>query len=417
MRKRTQKKHTHARHWRLLRVIRCLFGPFFRAKYRFKAPHYQLKEGGPYLILASHTVAIDPVFLDLLFDFPIYFVATEQILNKGFTSAALRYIFAPLAKSKSIANIKLITDMKKIFDEGGNVGIFPEGEVTITGETKTLPESIGKLVKVFKRPVIIVHSYGLYFSNARWSRSRKYGPSGMAIQRIIKPEEYEDMTVEETTTMVNQELYQNAYEQRPIYRYKGKKRAEGLERLIFVCPKCHGVNTLKTKKHKISCQSCDYEGVYDEFGYVNTVDERKNLINLDKENKVAYIEYLAKNYKTFKLIHPTKVYFYDDPSKSQKKKYRGRLEISLAGVTIVEKGGEIHQYNYEQIISFAMQFKNRFLIYVHGGPSLYLEFAPTVSTYQILLTLQVFQNYAQYLKGEQQDAYLHNPISALTLGV
>ena len=49
----------------------------------------------------------------------------------------------------------------------------------------------------------------------------------------------------------------------------GKKLAEGLENVLYVCPKCKSVNTLITKGNSISCSHCKTEGYMDEYGFIN----------------------------------------------------------------------------------------------------------------------------------------------------
>jgi len=76
-------RHTSWHHWFFLMIFRIIFGPFFRLYYRFKAKPISLKQHGPYLILANHTAEFDIIFLDMLFDRPLYFVASDQLLNSG----------------------------------------------------------------------------------------------------------------------------------------------------------------------------------------------------------------------------------------------------------------------------------------------------------------------------------------------
>jgi 1-acyl-sn-glycerol-3-phosphate acyltransferase len=67
-----------------------------------------LKQGGPYLIIANHTAEFDIIFLNMLFDRPLYFVASDQLLNAGKGSWFLRTFFKPIPKSKSVADFTVI---------------------------------------------------------------------------------------------------------------------------------------------------------------------------------------------------------------------------------------------------------------------------------------------------------------------
>ena len=104
----TPSRYTSWHHWFFLKFFRGIFGPLFRRYYRFKAQPMSLKQGGPYLIIANHTAEFDIIFLNMLFDRPLYFVASDQLLNAGKGSWFLRTFFKPIPKSKSVADFTVI---------------------------------------------------------------------------------------------------------------------------------------------------------------------------------------------------------------------------------------------------------------------------------------------------------------------
>jgi ribosomal protein S27AE len=220
-------------------------------------------------------------------------VASEQLLNKGFSSWLLNYVFAPIPKSKSVSDIAVVPRIKRVLDEGGNVAIFPEGNMTMHGGPSSMPPAIGKLIKMLKVPVVFVESYGLYFSSPRGSRYRKYGPIGMFIKRILEVEEYASLTGEQINEFVHQQLDVNAFEQRPVRKYRGFRKAEGLQRLVFSCPSCHEPFGMHTHKSTLSCSKCGYRANYDVFGYINGPKGRLDTVTIDGIVKRDYNHYVG----------------------------------------------------------------------------------------------------------------------------
>ena len=94
--------------------------------------------------------------------------------------------------------------------------------------------------------------------------------------------------------------------------FKDKKKAEGLENVLYHCPKCHQEYTLSSKGNTISC-NCgfnltikeDYHFEENEFGLTNIHDwyelikqeERKHLDNINLECEVKVKKFNIDNKK------------------------------------------------------------------------------------------------------------------------
>ena len=90
---------------------------------------------------------MDPAFIGLSFNAPIYFVASDQIFNLGFVMG--ENMFLILFQKQSLFRCWNHKKMKKIIVEGGNVAILPEGNLTYTGSTAPLAPSIAKISQIF----------------------------------------------------------------------------------------------------------------------------------------------------------------------------------------------------------------------------------------------------------------------------
>jgi len=382
----------------------------------FRPRYYRLKKRGPLIVLVNHATEFDILLTDTLFNFPLYFVASEQLLNKGFPSWLLNYVFAPIPKSKSMSDIAVVPRIKRVLDEGGNVCIFPEGNMTMTGNVSSMPSAIGKLIKLMKVPIVIMESYGLYFSSPRWSVRRKFGPTGIKLKRIIEVAEFDSLSGDSITDLIKNELSINAFEQRPIRKYRGFNKAAGLHRLVFTCPSCHQPFTMKSGGSKLWCSACGYVGHYDVHGYVNGPTGRFDTVALDHMVKKDYVKYVGQHIDDLELSAQCDVRYFVSGAKRRSKKYKQMLKLSHDGLSLISKKDTRH-YSFENIYSYTMQTRRKFIIYVRGNLSIVAKLPVKDSTYQYLITMQLLHNHDDYLKGTIDYDLINNPDDTSTLGL
>ena len=399
-----EKKHKHEevkfRHRFFNAFLKIIFWPFAKIAYKYNAKRSNIKKKGPFLILANHSIALDPAFIGLSFNAPVYFVASEQIFNLGFVTKLLKFVFNPISKKKSLSDVGTIKKMKRIVTEGGNVAILPEGNLTYTGKTAPLLPSIAKLVKFLDIPVIFYRTKGFYLSNPRWGVTRRYGKTIGGIKTILYPKDYRSMSNDELYEVIKKEFTYNCYdESRELYH--GKKKAEGLERLLFVCPNCHKVMTLRGEGDDIRCFSCGYQAHYNDYGYLENGEKEISLVEADQKNKENLIAYL--NQFTGEIIFKDKAMAFI--TKQEKKKPHGLIEISITPEGMSFKGGELSlHYHYLDIINVAIQGKNKLIIYLSDGQTLFLVLEKLASPYKYLLVFQYYKLKANnHDKGEKID--------------
>ena len=69
-----------------------------------------------------------------IFGHQIYYVASELIFSLGWKSRLLTHCFAPIPKTKSMADVTTVKNIMQIVKEGGSVGVYVEGNATMTGD-------------------------------------------------------------------------------------------------------------------------------------------------------------------------------------------------------------------------------------------------------------------------------------------
>ena len=390
------KRYTSWHHGFFLKLFRFLFGPWFRLYYHFSAKRISIKKTGPYLILANHTAEFDIIFLDMLFDAPLYFVASDQLLNSGKGSWFLKTFFNPIPKSKSVADLSLVKRIKSVINEGGNVCIFPEGNATMNGGPSSIPEGMGRLIQFLNIPVKFIKIEGLYLSAPRWAYHRKFGPSKMSEITTIYPKDFNHMSAEKLEQLVKDYLHITAYQQ-PLGVYQGPNLAEGLHKLIFTCPACQTLFSTYSQGNRLKCRQCELDAIYDEKGLLTLKQTTDNLINHDHLNLQRFHQKMSTSYQNFKLEYPCELSFWQNYQKRRSQFKPSIMKISKVGVKFKLGTRWIH-YPFNQIFSEAIQVRTKLLIYPKKGPMLLVRFPRSISTYGLLNVIKWYKHFT--LKGE-----------------
>ena len=235
----------HRFHQRVIDVLQVLVAPVVKRIYAFRT---EFTEGldGPFLLLANHVTAVDPVLICTSFRQQMYIVASEHLMQKGFGSRLLRFLFAPIARRKGDTAVTTVKQMLSYLKAGYNVCVFPEGTCSFDGTNPPFLPTIGKVAKAAKVSLVTYRFTGGYFTLPRWGRGIRRGAYAGHTVRIYSPDELKTMSDGEINAHIRADLEENAYArqaQNPV-AYRSRRRAELLESAFFLCPQCRRVGTL-----------------------------------------------------------------------------------------------------------------------------------------------------------------------------
>lgn len=247
------KKWIRTRHKVVTFIGRPIVALLSKCMYRIRIEPFADQGDRQYLVLMNHQTAFDQFFVAAAFRGPVYYMASEDLFSKGFISAVIRYLVAPIPIKKSMTDIKAVLDCKRVVREGGTVALAPEGNRTYSGCTEHIKESIAALVKSLRLPVAIFRIEGGYGVHPRWSDVRRRGPMRAGVSRVIEYEEYKDLTDRELFTLLSEELYVNEAQTDAFYYHK--RSAEYLERAMYVCPFC-GLSEFESRGDTVTCKKC-----------------------------------------------------------------------------------------------------------------------------------------------------------------
>jgi len=237
-----------------------------------KTDEVDFKRKEPYLMLANHTFLFDVVHVPMYFKIPPFIVASRTLFTKQPTKFLLNDIAHCIPKSKGSSDTRTARGLISAVKKGYPVVIFPEGNTTFQGNTKYIEHSTFKLAKKLKVDIITCNVKGGYLSKPRWATGkRKNRRVELNYEIAIHKEELPHLSVDEISKIINEKLYNNDYEyqKEKMIKRPGKKLAEGIENILYICPHCNSVNTLESKGNIVRCNTCNTEGFIDEYGSIN----------------------------------------------------------------------------------------------------------------------------------------------------
>ena len=288
-----------------------------------------------YIVLSNHVTDYDPILVGLSFPKQMYYVASEHITRWGWIYKVLHFVFEPIIRYKATVAASTVMDILRKVRKGGNVCIFAEGVRTWDGVTAPVVPATAQLVKSARCGLVTYRIEGGYFASPNWAsskntrRGRLYGaPVG-----IYTKEDLAKMSVEEIDEIIKRDLYENAYERQKeeMLPYRGKKLAEGMESLVFLCPKCRAHNTLTSKKDTVTCSVCGHSFTYDKYGMLHGIDH-KTVYDLNQWQR----EELAKDVENGITYTVPEAYLFTIEGHDLKTVCEGDAKITNEAITIAD---------------------------------------------------------------------------------
>lgn len=254
-----------------------------------------------YIVLCNHTTDYDPVLVGSAFTKQMYYVASEHLVRWKNLYRFLEFAFEPIIRKKGTVAGTTVMDIMRKVKKGARVCMFAEGVRTWDGRTCDILPSTAKLIKKSGCALVTYKIIGGYFTSPVWSKTsntRRGSLRGEPVNVYTK-EQLAKMSEGEIYKAVVDDLYEDAYERQAIEhkRYRGRRLAENLEKLMFVCPKCGARDSFTSHNDTVSCKNCGYGFTYDEYGMLNggvhnTVKElsdwQKEVVAIDVKSGVSY---------------------------------------------------------------------------------------------------------------------------------
>ena len=226
------------------------------------------KKNGAMLVVCNHLSAYDFIhFSSAMYGAPLNFVVAENMMYSMPIFAKLLGSYHAITKKQYFADYQCIKSIKKYLDAGISVLICPEGKVSADGVTGAILPSIARLVQWLGYPVGVIKMRGASLARPKWAynlRMVRRGKVRTDCDMLFTKEETKSLSKEEILQRITSALAHNEHKWQVEngVKFKGRHYAEGLERLLYYCPKCHSEFTMTSKGSHLVCEKCGNDVVY-----------------------------------------------------------------------------------------------------------------------------------------------------------
>lgn len=234
----------------------------FRLRHKFIITFDQFdpKRKDAYILIFNHSQLNDALFIGMSIPKYPYPVASNLLYTDPATNFGLTKLVTSIPKRKGQADSRTIRRiMHTLNKENRGIMIAPEGNSSFYGKhTPTDYLSTAKLVKKLKKDLVIAKVNGGFFAHPRWGKSRIGSPIEINYKTLIKAEDFDQYSIDDIKALIEEAISFNDYlwNKDRQYRYKHKNLAKHIERVIYACPTCGSIQSIKGVNNDIHCDHC-----------------------------------------------------------------------------------------------------------------------------------------------------------------
>ncbi|MDD4212130.1 MAG: hypothetical protein PHY42_01880 [Bacilli bacterium] len=227
----------------------------------------------PYILLCTHHAFIDfKVTTAALFPYPAnYVVAIDGFINR---EGLLRNVGC-ICKRKFTNDITLVKQIKYALEVNKTVvAIYPEARYSLVGTTAILPNSLGKMVRLFKYPVVVLNMHGDYLQQPVWNLAKRKLPIAADMTQIITQEEILNLSVDEINHRISKAFEYDEYQWQKDnnIHVDFSERAKGLHQVLYQCPHCKVEHEMDSRGDELWCNHCHKVWKMDTLGELHAVE-------------------------------------------------------------------------------------------------------------------------------------------------
>ena len=212
----------------------------------------------PCLILMNHSSFIDlKIAATVLYPRPLNIVCTSD----GFVGkAGLMQKIGCIPTCKFVSDMALVQDLRFCVKQlKSSILMYPEASYSFDGTATPLPDSLGKLIKILKVPVVMIRTYGAFARDPLYNNLRlRNVPVSADVEYFLSPEEIATASAEALNARLAEGFsFDNfRWQQENGVRVEENFRAEGLNRVLYKCPHCLTEGKMIGRNATLSCTAC-----------------------------------------------------------------------------------------------------------------------------------------------------------------
>ncbi|MBR6763469.1 MAG: hypothetical protein IKM13_06935 [Clostridia bacterium] len=211
----------------------------------------------PYLLFSNHMAFID-FELSALVTYPKRVNNVVNIDGYHMMPWLLTWI-GSICTRKFTNDIHLVKSIRRVVQNGDILCLYPEARYTPIGTTAFLPDSLGRLVKMNKVPLVVVTHHGNHLYSPFWAyKNKRKVPMHTVFRQVLTSQQVQSMTVDEINAAIRSAM---EYDE---YRYQLENnilitepnRAEGLHKVLYQCPHCGTQFQMGSQGAELFCKRC-----------------------------------------------------------------------------------------------------------------------------------------------------------------
>lgn len=269
-------KKPPTRQWPILRDFIKAVSYFALKKHKTKIIRKDVdKLKGPYILLCNHNAFLD-FFVAATCVYPRranYIVAIDGFtmpMGKGFISReGIMRAAGCICKRKFTNDTQLVRQIKRILDNGDVVVLYPEARYSLCGTNAVLPESLGKMCKLYKAGVATLICHGHHANAPFWNTKDKgLNPLEAEFSLLYTAEDIENASVAQINAAINERFRYDDFRwiQEKGIRLTAPDRAKGLHKVLYQCSECGTEYRMDSEGDRLFCRSCGCSWHMDEDG-------------------------------------------------------------------------------------------------------------------------------------------------------
>ncbi|MDD3123611.1 MAG: hypothetical protein PHC62_08895 [Candidatus Izemoplasmatales bacterium] len=235
----------------------------------------------PYILLCTHHAFIDfSVTTAAIFPHPAnYVVAIDGFIKR---EGLLRNVGC-ICKRKFTNDTLLVRHLDYALHVNKQIcAIYPEARYTLVGTTAILPDSLGKLCKLMKVPVVVLNMHGDYLSQPVWNLAKRKVKLSADMTQIVNNEEIFNLSSKEINERIHKAFQYDEYK----YQLETNQsidfidRAKGLHKVLYLCPNCHTEFEMSSSGSKLECNHCHKTYEMSSFGVLNATEGKTEFSHI-----------------------------------------------------------------------------------------------------------------------------------------
>ena len=236
----------------------------------------KLGKDEPCLVLMNHSSFIDlKIAARLLVTRPFHVVCTSD----GFVGKRwMMRLIGCIPTRKFMMDVTLVRDMVYAVRElKSSILMFSEASYSFDGTQTPLPESLGKCLKLLKVPVVMIRTNGAFARDPLYNnlQLRKVRVSA-EVEYLLSPEEIARKSPQELNDILQEKFTFDYFrwQQENKIRVAEPFRADGLNRMLYKCPRCRTEGRMQGQGTKIGCRQCGETYELTEYGYLQAHEDK-----------------------------------------------------------------------------------------------------------------------------------------------